>query len=110
MLLLKDQICFWLSRGSSGFYSEGACVYRICLFVAETGKFSSGDFGEDNLMNAVQRIELHLFLPVVLLIDSGQVTCTNFSWVVTNDVILSFWLTQLRYSEVLRTHSCSKSQ
>lgn len=38
-------------------------------------------------MNAVQRIGLCLFLPVVLLIDSGQVTCTNFSWVVTSDVI-----------------------
>lgn len=85
-------------------------MYRICLFVAETGKSSNGDCGEYNLMNAVQRSRLYLFLPEVLLIDSGQVTCTNFSWVVTSDVILAFWLTQLRYSEVLRTHSCSKSQ
>lgn len=38
-------------------------------------------------MNAVQRIGLCLFLPLVLLIDSGQVTCTNFPWVVTGDVI-----------------------
>lgn len=87
--------------------SEGACIHRIC--VAETGKFENRDIEEDELMNVLQKTGL--FLPLVLLNDSEQVTCTNLSWVVTNDVILLFWLTQLRYSEgVLRTQRCSKSQ
>ena len=82
------------------------CIQSVYLLE----KQENGDCGEENLLSAVQRIGLYLFLPVVLLVDSEQVTCTNFSWVVTSDVILSFWLTQPRYLAVLRTHSCSKSQ
>lgn len=87
--------------------SEGACIHTICF--AEMGKFENRDIEGDELMNVLQKTGL--FLPLVLLNDSEQVTCTNLSWVVTNDVILLFWLTQLRYSEaVLKTQRCSKSQ
>lgn len=86
-------ISFLLSRDALGLYSERTCVCRIYLFVVETGKFWSGDCGQDNLINAVQRLGFYLFLPVVLLIDSGQLSCTDFSWVDTGDVILGFWLT-----------------
>lgn len=86
-------------------------AYIGSAFVAETGKFENRDVEGDELMNVLQKTGLYLFLSLVLLNDSEQVTCTNLSWVVTNDVILLFWLTQLRYSEaVLRTHRYSKSR